>query len=132
MDTDGRGLKTKYLSVYICVHPWLISLVFSNLLGSTTATRRHSGRNDALQDHSVYALLAIHKLGDMEIRGDARQHVRVVFAEPGRFHQKVDHFTDCNFSRDHKLFVHPHDYVVSRRLAARPSQVQVLSHYKFK
>src|SRR5437660_5436147 len=68
----------------------------------------------------------------MEIRGDARKHIRIVLAESLFLHEEVDHLAHGDFGRNREFFVSSHHDVVSGSFAAWPSQMLVLTYHELK
>jgi hypothetical protein len=76
----------------------------------------------------VDALGAVDGLRDVEITGEAAQHVGVGCREAGLFAQKRDHLAQRLDGALVEVGVHAHGDVVARCLGARPRKVQVIAN----
>ncbi len=73
------------------------------------------------------AFVAVDQFGDMEIGGDAGEHIGVVAGEMFLGHEEIDHFADGERGAGVQVIVQAHGDVVGGGFGARPFQVQVFA-----
>jgi len=80
----------------------------------------------------VHADVTVHKLGNVQIGGDAGQAVRFHTRQILLAHEEVHHLLHADLGRLREILVHPHRDVVRGRLCHRPAQVHVLPDNELK
>src|SRR5690348_1245596 len=81
---------------------------------------------DVLRADGVDAHVAVHELRDVDIDGDAGEHVCVVAGEMLLRDEEVDHVADGHFRGGLQVRAEAHADVAGGRLSARPEQMLIL------
>src|SRR5439155_19117673 len=95
---------------------------------------RSFGRSDkdGFGEHHVDAFVAVDEFGDVEIGGDAREHVGIVAREMLFRDEEIDHLADGERGAGVQVIVEAHGDVVRGCFGARPLQAHVLAHDELK
>ena len=80
----------------------------------------------------MHALVRVHKLCDVQIRGDAGEHVGVIARHMLIVDEKFNHLTHRLLRSFIQIQIHSHGDVFGRRFRAWPGEMQILAHNKLK
>src|SRR6201999_1461678 len=83
-------------------------------------------------NHGMNAFVAVNQLRDVDVGGDAGQHIGVVTREALLRDQKIDHLAYSPLGRFGQIFVQAHGDEMRRRFCARPAQVHVFADDQLK
>src|ERR1700681_3927827 len=87
---------------------------------------------DQLRHHHVNTVIAVDKLSNVKISGDAGQHVRIVAAQLLLLHEKFNHFANCELGRFVQICIQPHRDVICGCFRTGPTPVNILTDNKLK